>query len=131
MTTDYGGFGHAVNMNVRFDPLKFIDAERDPKAYYIDIDLLRAGSAIAIVCEFYDVWCNEFYLPADSCTRYQDALEVGRLRFFPDIEEFLRAATARYVVPVEDGWFAEAVVPIYKRYVLGLFAQLAAPQRSA
>lgn len=132
MASDYEGFGHAVDIYVRFDPLKFIDSETDGKAYYVDMDVLRSGSAVAILCAFYDLWCEEQSLSNHPLTtRYQDALEAGRLRQFSDIEEVIRAAIARNAMPLEDSWFDEAVAPIYRKYVIGLFARLAACDRSA
>lgn len=131
MASDYEGFGHASDVYVRFDPLKFIDAETDEKAYYVNVDLLQSGSAVAILCAFYDLWCEEQGLSNHPLTKhYQDALESGRLRQFPDIEEVIRAAIARDVMPLEDGWFDEAVLPIYRKYVLGLFARLASSDRA-
>jgi hypothetical protein len=132
MASDYEGFGHAADVYVRFDPLMFVDAEIDGKAYYIDLDLLRSGSAVAILCAFYDLWCEEQGLANHPRTkRYQAALEAGRLRRFPDIESVIRAAIERDVMILEDCWFDEAVVPIYRKYVLALFARLAAVDRTA
>ena len=131
MASGYAGFGHASDVYVRFDPLKFIDAESDEKAYYVDVELLRSGSAVAILCAFYDLWCEEQPLAEHPRTkRYQDALEIGRLRQFPDIEAVIRAGIARNVMPLEDDWFDEAVRPIYRKHVLGQFGRLALADRS-
>jgi hypothetical protein len=44
MAYAYEAFGHASGVYARFDALKFIDAETDGKAYYVDMDLLRTTS---------------------------------------------------------------------------------------
>jgi len=50
------GFSHNADVYVRFDPLKFVDAEVEDKGtYYVDLELLRAGSAVAILCAFYNI----------------------------------------------------------------------------
>ena len=132
LTSDYGGFGHAADVYVRFDPLMFVDAETDETAFHVDMDLLRPGSAIAILCAFYDLWCEEQGLDAHPRTkRFQEALEAGRLRQFPDIETVLKAAIERDFMPLEDSWFDDEVAPIYRKYVLGHFAYLASRDRSA
>lgn len=132
MASNYQGFGHAADIYVRFDPLMFVDARSDEQAYYTDLNLLRSGSAVAMLCAFYDVWCEEQGLDDHPRTkRYQDALEAGRFKLFPDIEAVIQTAIERDVMPLEDCWFEEAVVPIYRKYVLGLFARLATLDRSA
>jgi hypothetical protein len=132
MAASYAGLGHASNVYIRFDPLKFVDVIDDERAFYVDIDLLRSGSAVAILCEFYDLWCEEQSLAGHArTTRFEVALNEGRFGAFPDIEHVLRTAVARNVLPLDDPWFEEAVLPIYRRYVLGLFARLAAQDRHA
>jgi hypothetical protein len=127
------GFGHGADVYVRFDPLRFVDAEGDgTPIYYVDLDLLRAGSAVAVVCAFYDLWSEEQNLQGHPLAeRYEAALEEGKLSAFPDIEEVLRSAISRDRMPLDDPWFEQAVVPIYRKYVLGLFRRLAASDRYA
>lgn len=121
------GFGHAANVHIRFDPLKFIDADVENDGYYYtDIDLLRAGSAIAILCTYYDLWCEEQSFPDHPRTRhYEAALAQGRLGNFPDIEAALRNIIQQGKIPLDDPRFDQALAPIYQKYVLGLFARLA------
>ena len=130
--TDTRGFGHAADIHIRFDPLMFVDAQTDgSSAVYVDMDLLRAGSAIAILCTFYDLWCEEQHLKDNSRgERYQLALEQGRLAAFPDVEAVLREAIRRDHMPIDDPWMDEAVEPIYRKYVLGFFRRLAAEERA-
>lgn len=131
MADGYGRFGHASDVHIRFDPLRFINAETDDKAYYIDLDLLRSGSAIAILCTYYDLWAEEdrvYSHPGNK--RYQSALDGGRFSAFPDIEAVIREALSRDEIPANDPWFDEAVVPIYRKYVRGFFQRLASADRS-
>ncbi|WP_374275081.1 hypothetical protein [Brevundimonas sp.] len=130
MAESYDGFGHNGNVAIRFDPLQFIDVETDQKAHYVDLNLLRAGCAIAILFEYYNRWGEEQGLVHNIyLARYQAALDEGRLGLFPDVEEIIRAAVARDPMPLDDPWFDEAVAPIYRKYVIGLFARLAASNR--
>lgn len=92
MAESYSGFGHATDVNVRFDPLKFVDAELvTPSGYapLIDMALLRTGSAIAILCSLYDEWCE---FEAVVGHRFKEAIQAGRLGFTPDIERVAREA---------------------------------------
>lgn len=131
MAESWQGFGHNCSAADQFDAIKFVDADTDGQAHYVDLDLLRAGSAIAILCQFYDSWCEERDLTGNPfLAEYQAALDAGRLAAFPDIEAVIRTALARAPMPTEDPWFDEAVVPIYRKYVLGFFARLAASDRS-
>lgn len=126
------GFGHAANVHVRFDPLKFVDAEVDHSTgyYFVDIDLLRQGSAIAILCEFYDLWSEEQPLSGHMRSEaYETALAAKRFNRFADIEAVLSQAIRRRDMPLDDRWFEEALAPIYRKYVLGFFNRLAASDR--
>lgn len=124
------GFGHSCDVYVRFDRLKFLDAIDDSEAVYVDLDLLRAGSAIAVLCFFYDLWCEEHRLSGSHTVRYEQAIKDGRLRSFPDIEAVVRDAIGRNYIPLDDNWFDEAVAPIYRKYVLGYFQSLAKQDRA-
>ena len=53
------------------------------------------------------------------------------MRAFSDIEKVIREAVKRNFMPIEDEWFEAAVVPIYRKYVLGYFSLLAGSDRSA
>jgi hypothetical protein len=125
------GFGHAADTYIRFDRLKFVDAQVEQDGYYyVDLDLLRAGSAIAIVCVFYDLWSEEQSLSGNlRSERYEVAVTGGRLSHFPDIEAVLRDAIARKYMFLDDPWFEQVLTPIYRKYVLGFFARLAQADR--
>ena len=118
------GFGHAVDHELRFDPLRFVDAEVDPTFGWRDIDLLRSGSAVAMLCHVYDWWLEESGLAGPHTAHIQQALDEGRLRRFPDIEAVLREAFRRGDIPIRDPWFDEAVVPVYRNHVLAYFRRL-------
>jgi hypothetical protein len=126
------GFGHAADWPIRFDPIKFVDSVVKTDSYdYVDLNLLQAGSAIAIICMFYNLWCEEQPLKGHPLSeRYEAALLAGRLARFPDIEVVLREAVARNQMPLGDPWFERALIPIYRKYVLGFFARLACADRS-
>jgi hypothetical protein len=124
------GFGHSSDVHIRFDPLKFVNAQDDGKAFYVDMDLLRAGSAVAIACVFYDLWCEEQHLSGPHVKAFDDALADGRLRAFPEVERLVREAIEWDYVVIEDDRFEEAVLPIYRKYVLGFFQELAHADRS-
>jgi hypothetical protein len=129
MAESYGGFGHAVDADVRFDPLRFVDAVLDTppgRAPLVDLDLLRGGSAVAILCFLYDEWC-EFETVTGG--RYREAILSGRLSATPDIEQVARTALARGDMALEDPWFDAALGPIYRKYVARYFAELGGRRR--
>lgn len=132
LTDNTAGFGHAANTYIRFDPLKFVDAEVvDDGYYYVDLDLLRSGSAIAILCEFYDLWCEEQPLVGNPRSRrFELALNEGQLKRFPDIEAAIRDALFRTDMTLDDPWFDTAVHPIYRKYVVSFFDRLASSDRN-
>jgi hypothetical protein len=127
------GFGHNADCYVRFDPLKFIDADvEDNGSYYVDLDLLRSGSAVALLCAFYNIWTEEQDLRGHPLTeRFHQAVNEGRLSRFPDVETVIAEAISRNSAPIEDLWIEGATAPIYRKYVLGFFARLARQDRSA
>jgi len=124
------GFGHNGDVSIQFDPLQFIDAETDGKAHYVNLNLLRAGCAIAVLFQYYNRWGEEQGLAENIyLAKHQAALDEGRFSLFPDIEEVIREAVARDPMPLDDPWFNGAVAPIYRKYVIGYFARLAASDR--
>ncbi|MEQ1610343.1 MAG: hypothetical protein ABL956_15460 [Hyphomonadaceae bacterium] len=127
------GFGHAADIHIRFDPLKFIDAEIEGEGYYyVDLELLRSGSAIAILCGLFNLWCEEQPLVGHPlATRLELALAGGRLSRFPDIEAVIREAMLRPEMALDDPWFDTAVAPIYQKYVVSFFGRLASSDRNA
>lgn len=131
MAESYQGFGHAVDAAIRFDPLRFVDAEVGEQGYLVDLELLRAGSAIAVLCYLYDAWAEEQSIAGPHTERYQRALTLGKLRHVPDIEAVAVEALRRDKMSLNDSWFADAVAPIYRKYVLGYFRRLAESGRES
>ena len=134
MAEGSSGFSHAVDVAIRFDPLKFVDAELADDVVWVDIDLLRSGSAVAILAYFYDMWCEfeavDVPHPVVNDNRYKEAVESGRLHYSPDIESVAREALKRNEMTLEDPWFDEVVQPIYRKHVLGYFRRLSEMDRS-
>ena len=131
MAESYSGFGHAVDANVAFEPLKYVDAELDTPPGYgplIEMDFLRSGAAIVVLCCLYDEWCetDAVYGP-----RFREAIEGGRLHFTPDVEAVAKEALRRGQMRQEDLWFDQAVEPIYQSYVVGYFERLSRMHRRA
>lgn len=126
MAEGYSGFGHAVDYNVRLDPLRFVDAEMDTRGggALADLDLLRTGSAIAALCFLYDWWAEEQEVDNPQTQDIKKALAEGRFRHLPDIEAVIAEAFRRDLMPLDDPWFDDAVVPIYRRHVIGFFKRL-------
>ena len=56
-------------------------------------------------------------------------MDGGRFSAFPDIEAVIREALSRGEMSADDPWFDEAVTPIYRKYVRGLFRRLANADR--
>jgi hypothetical protein len=124
MAESYQGFGHAVDVFIRFNPLKFVDCEQDGGDYagLVDLDLLRTGSAIAILSGLYDLWSEVDAIEDEAVGR---AIEAGKLKFVPDVEAVASKALRCGPMKPEDAWFDDAVAPIYRCHVLGYFSRLA------
>ena len=130
MAEGYSGFGHLIDTAVRFDPLKFVDADVAPEVVWVDIDLLRSGSAVAVLASLYDLWFEfEAVDVPHRVGRQKEAIEAGRLRHSPDIEDVAREALRRDRMMLDDPWFDEAVRPIYRKHVLGYFRRLSEMDR--
>ena len=129
MAEGYEGFGHAVDVAINFDPLRFVDAEVAGEGHLLNLDLLRAGSAMAVLCRLYDAWAEEQNVAGPHTQRYQEALAAGKLRHAPEIEAVALEALRRNTMTLDDPWFEKAVAPIYRKYVLGYFGRLAASDR--
>jgi hypothetical protein len=128
MAESYSGFGHAADAGIRLDPLKFVDAELERYegwAPLINLDLLRTGSAIAILCSLYDDCVEDLGQPS----RFAEDVRVGKLRHIPDVE-----AAALKIIDHFTDWFEspaleEIVEPIYHKYVVGYFERLSRMHR--
>lgn len=129
MYADMAGCGGRLtdaNMWIRFDPLKFVDAEPDGRYDYGDLDLLRTGSAIAILGSFYDNGEEDMPLIDDQTGGFVTAIEEGRLGRFPDIVSVVKEALRREQSETLFPWFDGAVDAVYRQYVNAYFSRLAA-----
>lgn len=125
MAESYAGFGHAVDRGT-FDPYQYLDAEADPSfksSFSVDIDVLRQGAVIAILCRLYDIWCDVEDLNDASTSAIRVALAHGRFWRFPEVDQLLTEAFERNP-PFEDPWLDETLKPIYRTYVAEYFSTL-------
>lgn len=123
---EQGGRLTDANIWIRFDPLKFVDADQDGKGVYGDFGLVRTGSALAILCDFYDRWEEDQPLVDEATKPFVAAIHDGRLSRFADIADTVTDALKREATHTLSPWFNQAVRPIYQRYVQSYFAKLAA-----
>ena len=121
-----GRFMHNIDAEGRFDCLRFVDAEADPKAYWCDMELLRTGSAIAFLCILVTRWeemdgPGQLYLPPE----YRGAVEQGRLHHTPDVEALIRSVLERDEVDRDEPWLREGLDAVLRTHVRGFFRRLA------
>ncbi|WP_407540887.1 hypothetical protein Q0M94_05735 [Deinococcus radiomollis] len=125
MIEHQNGFFHATDTG-SFDPFIYLDAENHPTSGQLmpaDINLLHAGSALAILCGLYDIWNEHENLQIPYADRVQKAVLDGRFSHLPDIEALLRELFERNI-DWQDFWLHEALPPVYSKYVVGFFKQL-------
>lgn len=125
MAESYAGFGHAVDTGT-FDPYQYLDAETEPSfesSFPVDIDVLRQGAVMAILCRLYDIWCDVEDLNDASTSAIRAALVHGRFWRFPEVDQLLTAAFERNP-SFDDPWLYEALQPIYRTYVADYFTTL-------
>ncbi len=121
------GFAHGIDAG-SFDPFQFIDAIVEVAPEYaspVDIDLLRQGSAIAILCGLYNMW-SEFDNVNNGgwwSERLHTAIAQARFEYCPDVEQLL-VETFKRNPGYGDTWFEEKFKPIYKKYVADYFTRL-------
>jgi hypothetical protein len=120
-------FIHNVDVHIRFDPLKFVDAKPDTTSvYYVNLDLLQTGSALAIVALFHTYWSEEQGVYAGARTeQFRQAILGGRLSHFPDIEEVLLEFLKGEHTDLLDSWFDEVTTALVKAHVNPFFEGLA------
>jgi len=133
LAESYNGFGHGIDTGT-FDPFQFIDAEVDVPPNYaspVDLDLLRHGSAIALLCGLYDLWNELESVNVDLpwVARLRTALAQYRFAHSPEIERVMLETFERNLT-FDDPWLDEQLQPIYEKYVADYFARLAACRRS-
>ncbi|WP_027483489.1 hypothetical protein [Deinococcus pimensis] len=128
--TETRGFFHGTDTGT-FDPYAYIDLDDEPTgepAVDVDVAFLREGSVIALLCGLYDLWNEGEDLNHPWGHRVRDLARDGRLWRFPDVEQVILEAFERDVT-WEDPWLDTALEPIFERYVLGRFADIASRRR--
>lgn len=123
---------HNADWAIRFDPLLYVDAVQDSeRSYYVDMDLLRTGSALAMVARYFSAWSEEQGVHAGKDTElYAAAVAAGRLAHLPAIEAVLvEHLSGRHAAPV-DPWFDEVTPSLCETYVQSYFRRLASGDRS-
>jgi hypothetical protein len=123
MIVSYDGFGNTINTG-SFAPLEFVDAKLHPNpgvAYGIDLDLLHAGSGVALLCAMDDSWDELGFASRESplIRNIFDALEAGRFDHLSDIK-----TAVRYGFGQDDSAFRYALATVYRTHVVGYFAAL-------
>ncbi len=119
---------HNADWPIRFDPLMYVDAVQDSdRTYYVDMDLLRAGSALAMVVRYFSAWSEEQGVHAWTDTeRYAEAVAAGRLAHLPDVEAVLVEHLSGRHAAADDPWFDAMTPALCETYVRTYFRRLAA-----
>ncbi|WP_189088808.1 hypothetical protein [Deinococcus ruber] len=121
MVDKWKGFGHDV-LTGSFDPYKYIDVESEIEDENM-LTLLRAGSAIVLLCGIYNLWNESEDINHPFAFRLRDAVMAKRLWRFPDIEDVILGVFERKL-RWDDLWLYENLPAIYERYVADYFEQL-------
>ena len=124
-----GFIPHNADWPIRFDPLMYVDAVQDSeRTFYVDMDLLHAGSALAMVARYFSAWSEEQGVHAWKDTeRYAEAVSAGRLAHLPEIEAVLvEHLSGRHAAP-DDPWFDEVTPALCETYVRSYFRRLCDP----
>ncbi|MEF2279541.1 hypothetical protein V3W47_14690 [Deinococcus sp. YIM 134068] len=120
-----GGFFHNIDTG-SFDALRFVDAELDVGPHHappVDLDLLRMGSAINLLCRLNDCWVEHDTIELPENDFFREAVRDGKFLHLPDIEVLLVETFSRSSSELE-GWLDEQLRFIYERHVLAYFARL-------
>ncbi|ESQ86585.1 hypothetical protein ABAC460_23005 [Asticcacaulis sp. AC460] len=124
MVWRYNGFSFGASDFIRFPVLKYLTAEEAEYEGRVDTNLLRSGSAVALLAILYDSWIsNDVVVAAPD---QKKAILDGCLTAFPDIDAVARQALNHPPMPwSSDHWFDRLGEPIYNAYVLGFFRMMA------
>jgi len=124
-----GFIAHNADWPIRFDPLMYVDAVQDhAQTFYVDMDLLRAGSALAMVARYFSAWSEALGVHAWKDTeRYAAAVAAGRLAHLPGIEAVLvEHLSGRHAAP-DDPWFDQVTPALCETCVRRYFRRLGDP----
>ena len=126
MAESYGGFGHNIDTSLgRFDAAAIVNLPDDALARHVvprDVELLRTGAAIALLCDVSDAW-DEAGSAAGNGLRLiaaRLALQRGRFDAFPDIAKAFALGFGD-----DESAFRRQLAAVYERHVRGYFARLA------
>ena len=120
LVESYGGFGGTIDVG-SFDAFSFLDAEvreAEGETLEIDVDLLRRGSSVAILCGIHDALCKD---PAsDFFRRIVNARDAKLFDFDPHLRAAIDAGIDR-----EERVFFDRLPPVYDRFVKAYHRHLA------
>jgi hypothetical protein len=119
-----GGRLSDANFWIRFDPLKFVDVIDDGQGTYGNLELVRTGAALSILCDFYDRFEEERPLLDDVTSPFVTAIHEGKLSSYADIGNIVIEALAREKANTLSPWFNKSVYPVYQKYVQSYFTRL-------
>ncbi len=90
------------------------------------MELLRTGSAIALLCILVTRWeemdrPGQLYLQPE----YVEAVAQGRLHHTPDVEAPIRSVLERDEVDLDEPWLREGLDSVLRTHVRGFFRRLA------
>ena len=126
MAESYGGFGHNIDTSLgRFDAPGLVNLPDEaiaPSLHPHDLELLRVGAAIALLCDLSDAW-DEAGNAAGNSLRLiaaRLALQHGRFAAYPDIARAFELGFGD-----DETAFRNQLAAVYDRHVRGFFARLA------
>ena len=120
-----GRFMHNLDWSIRFDCLRFVDAEATPGSCWCDMELLRTGSSIALLCILVNCW-EEMDEPGllHLQPRHREAVEQGRLRHVPAVEAVVQTVLERGTIDLDKQWLRDDLEAIRPTHVIGFFRPL-------
>ena len=124
MVESYKGFGHNI-LTGTFSPLDFVDApifEPPGVNFGIDIALLQNGSAIALLCELFNIWDETGSWKRNSLPLYQ-IRKANEERRFSHLQEIQEAFDLGF--GDDEAAFLDQLQVVYKEYVCSYFKYLA------
>lgn len=115
LVRSYGGFGHNINVG-NFDVFRLLDGPILEKAE-IDVNFLRSGAAIALLCLLSDAW-NE-YKTADVpawpiIPKIKTAYKAGKFDCIPEIKKAFELGFGN-----SETLFREQLRLVYEKFVVG------------
>lgn len=123
MAESYDGFGHNIDTGLgRFDAPAILDLPDDADLPSSELELLRTGAAIALLCDLSDAWDEE----GDASGTHlrlitaRLVLQSGGFGQYPEIAKAFELGFGK-----DETAFRQQLSVVYARYVRGYFARLA------